>query len=118
MSLSKFTYIYGVFWQSQIFLMVYSKSHVPKVSLSKFYLSFMGIFTLQSEKLAIIGLQTSGFSIIGFLQSNQLPLSLKLYFFSFRLISKLNPFPGMKHLDVAGGTGNTHPLPSLFSYAP
>ncbi|KAL7227957.1 hypothetical protein ACSBR1_022771 [Camellia fascicularis] len=23
-----------------------------------------------------------------------------------RLVSKLNPFPGMKHLDVAGGTGN------------
>ncbi|XP_031262527.1 2-methoxy-6-polyprenyl-1,4-benzoquinol methylase, mitochondrial-like [Pistacia vera] len=22
-----------------------------------------------------------------------------------RLVSKLNPFPGMKHLDVAGGTG-------------
>ncbi|CAI0423152.1 unnamed protein product [Linum tenue] len=24
----------------------------------------------------------------------------------FRLVSKLNPFPGMKHLDVAGGTGD------------
>lgn len=24
---------------------------------------------------------------------------------SCRLVSKLNPFPGMKHLDVAGGTG-------------
>lgn len=35
-----------------------------------------------------------------------------------RLISKLNPFPGMKHLDVAGGTGNTYPLLSLFSAAP
>ncbi|XP_076905514.1 2-methoxy-6-polyprenyl-1,4-benzoquinol methylase, mitochondrial-like, partial [Bidens hawaiensis] len=23
-----------------------------------------------------------------------------------RLVSKLNPFPGMKHLDVAGGTGD------------
>ena len=23
-----------------------------------------------------------------------------------RLVSKLNPFPGMKHLDVAGGTGS------------
>jgi len=22
-----------------------------------------------------------------------------------RLVSMLNPFPGMKHLDVAGGTG-------------
>ncbi|XP_065636806.1 2-methoxy-6-polyprenyl-1,4-benzoquinol methylase, mitochondrial isoform X2 [Quercus suber] len=25
---------------------------------------------------------------------------------NFRLVSKLNPFPGMKHLDVAGGTGD------------
>jgi hypothetical protein len=42
-----------------------------------------------------------------------LPLSLELRFFSFRLISKLNPFPGMKHLDVSGGTGNIYLLPSL-----
>ena len=39
MSLSKSTSIYGVFWQSQIFLMVYSKSHVRRVCLSKFCLS-------------------------------------------------------------------------------
>lgn len=26
-------------------------------------------------------------------------------YFLLRLVSKLNPFPGMKHLDVAGGTG-------------
>nr|DAD35749.1 TPA_asm: hypothetical protein HUJ06_006389 [Nelumbo nucifera] len=26
--------------------------------------------------------------------------------FFFRLVSKLHPFPGMKHLDVAGGTGD------------
>ncbi|KAK8447252.1 hypothetical protein SEVIR_8G033900v4 [Setaria viridis] len=32
--------------------------------------------------------------------------SNQLRFFSFRLVSKLNPFPGMKHLDVAGGTGD------------
>nr|CAB3490930.1 unnamed protein product [Digitaria exilis] len=25
-----------------------------------------------------------------------------------RLVSKLNPFPGMKHLDVAGGTGYSY----------
>lgn len=24
---------------------------------------------------------------------------------NFRLVTKLGPFPGMKHLDVAGGTG-------------
>jgi hypothetical protein len=38
---------------------------------------------------------------------------LKLCFFSFRLVSQLNPFPGMKHLDVAGGTGI--PIPWLLS---
>lgn len=27
-------------------------------------------------------------------------------FWDFRLVSKLRPFPGMQHLDVAGGTGN------------
>jgi hypothetical protein len=47
-----------------------------------------------------------------------LPLSLDLLFFSFRLISKLNPFPAMKHLDVAGGTGNIYPLLSLLTDAP
>jgi 2-methoxy-6-polyprenyl-1,4-benzoquinol methylase len=37
-------------------------------------------------------------------------------FFS-RLISKLNPFPGMKHLDVAGGTGKGFKCP-LFCTVP
>lgn len=32
-----------------------------------------------------------------------------------RLISKLNPFPGMKHLDVAGGTGILPFLPSALT---
>lgn len=30
---------------------------------------------------------------------------LGILFALLRLVSKLNPFPGMKHLDVAGGTG-------------
>ena len=50
-------------------------------------------------------------------QCNQLPLSLKLCFFSFRLVSKLNPFPGMKHLDVAGGTGNSDLSPFLIVFS-
>ena len=27
-----------------------------------------------------------------------------------RFVSKLNPFPGMRHLDVAGGTGQLYSL--------
>lgn len=32
----------------------------------------------------------------------------------FRLVSKLNPFPGMSHLDVAGGTGELVILNYMF----
>lgn len=35
---SKFASIGSVFWQSQIFLVVYGKRHIPRVSLSKFCL--------------------------------------------------------------------------------
>jgi 2-methoxy-6-polyprenyl-1,4-benzoquinol methylase len=76
----------------------------------------VGLHRLWKDRLLLLTLSVSFMGISS--QSNQLPLSLKLCFFAFRLISKLNPFPGMKHLDVAGGTGNTYPLLSLFSAAP
>jgi 2-methoxy-6-polyprenyl-1,4-benzoquinol methylase len=72
----------------------------------------VGLHRLWKDRLLLLTLSVSLSS-----QSNQLPLSFKLCFFSFRLISKLNPFPGMKHLDVAGGTGNTHPSPSLIAFS-
>ena len=75
----------------------------------------VGLHRLWKDRLLLLTLSVPFMGISS--QSNQLPLSLKLCFFSFRLISKLNPFPGMKHLDVAGGTGNAHPSPSLIAFS-
>lgn len=40
-----------------------------------------------------------------FITSVQNNLTLFGGFVYVRLVGKLSPFPGMKHLDVAGGTG-------------
>ena len=64
----------------------------------------VGLHRLWKDRLLLLTLA------LPFLLFSTLPHSNQLRFFSFRLVSKLNPFPGMKHLDVAGGTGNTHSL--------
>jgi 2-methoxy-6-polyprenyl-1,4-benzoquinol methylase len=72
----------------------------------------VGLHRLWKDRLLLLTLAVSFVFHCSTLQPTSFLFSYKkkLRFFSFRLVSKLNPFPGMKHLDVAGGTGNTHSL--------
>jgi 2-methoxy-6-polyprenyl-1,4-benzoquinol methylase len=70
----------------------------------------VGLHRLWKDRLLLLTLAVPFRSVPSLLLFSTVPHSNQLRFFSFRLVSKLNPFPGMKHLDVAGGTGNTHYL--------